>query len=186
VLGGALTLRLQHAHTLGEWDWMSRDRQQSTYLLRSTGGDCNDIFAVNPLRRSAWIVAVSWAMILGPVFLLTGEFQALVLIAAGWLAATGIIMCTPILIWCLIEEGVKLIRRRVSPPIESLDLSPRAYNLLRRHGFESIASVDATPDTSLMLLSNMDARAVREIRRAISIWRYQRWQERGFPADGLP
>ena len=46
--------------------------------------------------------------------------------------------------------------------------------------------VEATPDSSLMLLSNMDARAVREIRRAISIWRYQRWQERGFPADGLP
>ena len=155
-------------------------------MLRSAGGDCNDIFAVNPLGRSAWVVGVSWLMLLGPIFFLEGEIQASVLIPAGWVAATGIIMCTPILIWCLVEEAWKLVGRRISPPIESLDLSPRAYNLLRRHGFESIATVEATPDSSLMLLSNMDARAVREIRRAISIWRYQRWQERGFPADGLP
>ena len=165
---------------------MSRESNQTTFMLRSAGGDCNDIFAVNPLRRSAWVVGVSWLLLLGPIFFLEGELQALVLIAAGWVAATGIIMCTPILIWCLVEEAWKLVRRRISPPIESLDLTPRAYNLLRRHGFESIASVEATPDSSLMLLSNMDARAVREIRRAISIWRYQRWQERGFPADGLP
>lgn len=165
---------------------MSRDSNQTTFVLRSSGGDCNDIFAVNPLRRSAWVVAISWVTLLVPIFLLDGELQALVLIAAGWVAATGIILCTPILIWCLIEEAWKLVRRRISPPIEALDLSPRAYNLLRRHGFESIAGVDATPDTSLMLLSNMDARAVKEIRRAVSIWRYQRWQERGFPADGLP
>ena len=165
---------------------MSRESNQTTFMLRSAGGDCNDIFAVNPLRRSAWIVAISWAMLLVPIFFLKGDIQALTLIAAGWIAATGIIMVTPILIWCLIEEGWKLVRRRISPSIDALDLSPRAYNLLRRHGFESIAGVDATPDSSLMLLSNMDARALREIRRAISIWRYQRWQERGFPADGLP
>ena len=165
---------------------MSRHSNQTTYMLRHSGGDCNDIFAVNPLRRSAWIVSISWALLLVPIFLMTGDWQALILIAVGWIAATGIIMCTPILIWCLVEEAWKLIRRRISPPIEALDLSPRAYNLLRRHGFESIDSVDATPDSSLMLLSNMDARAVLEIRRAISIWRYQRWQERGFPADGLP
>jgi hypothetical protein len=165
---------------------MSRESNQTTFMLRSAGGDCNDIFAVNPLRRSAWVVGVSWLLLLVPIFFLEGELQALVLIAAGWVAATGIIMCTPILIWCLVEEVWKLVRRRISPPIESLDLSPRAFNLLRRHGFESIASVEATPDSSMMLLSNMDARAVREIRRAISIWRYQRWQERGFPADGLP
>ncbi len=165
---------------------MSRDSNQTTFLLRSGGGDCNDIFAVNPLRRSAWIVSISWTTLLVPIFFLEGDLQALVLIAAGWVAATGIIMCTPILIWCIIEEVWKIVRRRISPPIESLDLSPRAYNLLRRHGFESIDSVEITPDASLMLLSNMDARALREIRRSISIWRYQRWQERGFPADGFP
>ena len=45
---------------------MSRESNQTTFMLRSAGGDCNDIFAVNPLRRSAWIVGVSWLMLLGP------------------------------------------------------------------------------------------------------------------------
>jgi hypothetical protein len=165
---------------------MNRNAYQGAMLLRSRGGDCNDIFAVNPLRRSFWIVFVSWMMILVPIFVLHGDWRSLALIAGGWIAATGIIMCTPILIWCLVEEAWKFVRRRVTPNIEQLDLSPRAYNLLRRHGLESISAIEATPDSSLMLLSNMDQRAIREIRRAISIWRYQRWQERGFPADGMP
>jgi hypothetical protein len=165
---------------------MNRRPAENALMLRTSWGDCNDIFAVNPLRRSAWIVAVSWAMVLIPAFLMHGSWRSLLLIAGGWVAATGIIMCTPIFIWCLIEEGWKLVRRRISPAVEQLDLSPRAFNLLRRHGFETIASVEATPDSSLILLSNMDARAVREIRRAISLWRYQRWQERGFPANELP
>ena len=108
------------------------------------------------------------------------------LIAFGWLAMTGIVMVTPILIWCLVEEGVKAVRRHRDPTTELLDLSPRAVNLLRRHGFETIAQVERTPDSTLALLSNMDASAIREIRRAVSIWRYQRWQARGFPADDLP
>lgn len=155
-------------------------------MYRSHGSDCNDLFAVNALQRSAWIVFISWAMILIPAFLLEGSLQALLLIGFGWIAATGIVMCTPIFIWCLAEEAWKGVRRRIDPPIEALDLSPRAYNLLRRHGYETIDSVDAAPDATLALLSNMDARAIREIRRAVSIWRYQRWQERGFPADELP
>jgi hypothetical protein len=155
-------------------------------MLQYRGGDCNDIFAVNPLRRSAWIVSVCWAFLLGPAFLLHGDAQMLMLISFGWLAATGIILVTPILIWCLIEEAWKVLRRRVDPTIEELDLSPRACNLLRRHGLETIASIERVSDSSLSLLSNMDARAIREIRRAISIWRYKRWQDRGFPADGMP
>jgi len=155
-------------------------------MLQYRGGDCNDIFAVNPLRRSTWIVSVCWALVLGPAFLLHGDAQMLMLISFGWLAATGIILVTPIFVWCLIEEAWKILRRRVDPTIDELDLSPRASNLLRRHGLETIASIERVPDSSLSLLSNMDARAIREIRRAISIWRYQRWQERGFPADGMP
>lgn len=156
-------------------------------MLRSHGhGDLNDLFAVNPLRRSAWIVTICWALILGPWLLLEGEWRSLVLVATGWVAATGIIMVTPILVWCLVEEAVRAVRRRITPPVDVLALSPRARNLLRRHGFETIASVEATPDSAMLLLSNMDSRALREIRRAISLWRYQRWQERGFPADELP
>ena len=161
-------------------------RTRSELAMAYRRPDANDLFSVNPLRRSAIVVAVCWAMILLPAWLLSGDAQALILIAFGWLAFTGIIMVTPILIWCLVEEAVKALRRRTNPPVDLLDLSPRAANLLRRHGFETIAQVDATSDASLLLLSNMDARALREIRRAISIWRYQRWQERGFPADELP
>jgi hypothetical protein len=157
-----------------------------TALLTRSYGDANDIFATNPLRRSAGVVGVSWAMVLIPYFLLAGEYRALALVGVGWLAATGIIMCTPILIWCLVEELVKAIRRRVTPPIEELNLSERAYNLLRRHGLDSISSVETLPDSSLLLLSNMDTRALKEIRRSISLWRYRRWQDRGFPADGMP
>ena len=164
----------------------SQPRTRAEVTMRYSGGGVNDLFAENPLRRSAWIVGVSWAMLLGPAWLLDGDARALVLIAFGWLAVTGIVMVTPILIWCLAEEAWKVVRRRVDPPVTLLDLSPRAANLLRRHGFETIASVEATSDVSLSLLSNMDARAIREIRRAISIWRYMRWQERGFPADELP
>lgn len=151
-----------------------------------SGTDCSDLFAVNPLRRSVTVVTVCWALILVPALLLHGDARALVLIGGGWLAATGIIMCTPIVVWCLIEEAWRFVHRRITPPIEVLDLSPRAFNLLRRHGFETIRSVDETPDASLALLSNMDPRAIREIRRSISIWKYRRWQERGFPADQLP
>ena len=168
----------------------SRSSARSTYGgaldPRTSYGSYNDIFAVNPLRRSFGIVATSWLLLLGPAFLLDGELRSLILIASGWLAATGIIICTPILIWCLVEEAVRVIKRRVTPPIAELNLSQRAHNLLRRHGFETIADVDRTSDASLMLLSNMDGRALREIRRAVSIWKYQRWQSRGFPADELP
>jgi len=164
---------------------MARNPYSSAMMTRSYT-DANDLFATNPLRRSAWIVGVSWAMVLVPYFLPHGEYRAIALVGGGWLAATGIIMCTPILVWCLVEELVKVVRRRVNPPIEELSLSPRAYNLLRRHGLETIASVETLPDGSMLLLSNMDARALREIRRSISLWRYRQWQERGFPADGMP
>jgi hypothetical protein len=30
----------------------------------------------------------------------------------------------------------------------------------------------------------MEARRLREVRRAVSLWKYRRWQEEGFPATG--
>lgn len=152
----------------------------------STGGSDTDIFAVNPIRRSFTISASCWTMVLGPIFLLEGDLQASLLIGLGWLAAAGIVFVTPIFFWSLAEAGWQHIRWRVSPTIEDLDLSPRAYNLLRRHGFDTISSVEMTPDVSLMLLPNMDPKALHEIRRAINLWRYRRWQEAGFPAGGAP
>ncbi|CAN5558976.1 hypothetical protein BH24CHL1_BH24CHL1_15010 [soil metagenome] len=163
----------------------SREIYQSTRYA-SLGGSESDIFAVNPLKRSAIIAGICWLMVLIPIVFLEGHVQATALIAGGWLAAAGIVFVTPIFFWSLAEVGWERIRWRVSPTIDDLDLSPRAYNLLRRHGFETINSVDLTPDVSLMLLSNMDNSALREIRRAINIWKYLRWQEKGFPAGEAP
>lgn len=142
--------------------------------------DLGGLFAVNPIRRSFAVIVVSIVMMLLPPMLLDGPAQAAALIIAIWFGVTGVIMCTPILIWSIVEELWHQCQRRLWPTIEQLDLSPRAQNLLRRHGFVTIASVEQTPDTTMLLLSNMDQRAVHEIRRSISLWRYRCWQERGF------
>jgi hypothetical protein len=142
--------------------------------------DLGDIFAVNPIRRSFVVILICAALIGLPFLILQGEVQMAVELVTGWFGFTGLIMCTPILIWSLLEEGWHLLQRRLWPTIEQLDLTPHAYNLLRRHGYVTIASVEQTPDTSLLLLSNMDSRAVQEIRRSVNLWRYRRWQERGF------
>lgn len=146
----------------------------------STHSDLGDLFAVNPIRRSFVMVIVCLLLIGLPLVLLQGEAQMAVEVVSGWFGLTGLIICTPILLWSVAEEGWRLLERRLWPTIEDLGLSPRAYNLLRRHGFVTIASVERAPDTSLLLLSNMDSRALQEIRRGVSLWRYRRWQERGF------
>lgn len=157
------------------------------YLAQRYGGrypsshsDLGDLFSINPIRRSLGAIVVCALLIALPLVTLRGEAQLAVEIVAGWLGLTGLIICTPIFLWSLGEEGWRMLERRIWPTIEELDLSPRAHNLLRRHGFVTIASVERTTDTSLLLLSNMDSRVVQEIRRGVSIWRYQRWQERGF------
>jgi hypothetical protein len=70
------------------------------------------------------------------------------------------------------------------PPVDQLDISPRLIHILLRHGYDTIESVDSAPDAALLLLSNMDARGVRDVRRAVAVWRYRRWQEQGFPVAG--
>ncbi len=172
----------QHANQLGK-----NSREIAYNVQRAARSQhSDDIFATNPLRRSFFIAFGSWLVILIPIMLLKGDAQALVLIGAGWLAAAGIIFVTPIFFWFLFEVVWSAIRRRTTPLIEELNLSPRAYNLLYRHGFETISSVDRTSDTSLSLLSNMDARTLREIRRSVNLWKYQRWQDRGFPHGETP
>lgn len=178
-------IRRGHASALPARQLSTREIYHNTRYA-SMGTSESDIFAVNPLKRSAIIAGGCWSMVLIPILFFKGDLQATALIAGGWLAAAGIVFVTPIFFWSLAEAGWERIRWRVSPTIEDLELSPRAYNLLRRHGFETITSVDLTPDVSLMLLSNMDARALHEIRRSISIWKYLRWQEKGFPAGEAP
>jgi hypothetical protein len=142
--------------------------------------DLGDIFAVNPIRRSLIATLVSLGMMALPAMFLEGGAQAATMIIAVWFGCTGLILCVPILIWSLLEALWAQCQRRIWPTVDQLDLTPRAHNLLRRHGFVTIASVEQTPDTTMLLLSNMDQRALHEIRRSISLWHYRRWQERGF------
>jgi Bacterial RNA polymerase, alpha chain C terminal domain len=142
--------------------------------------DLGDLFAVNPIRRSLTTILVSLAIMLLPAMFLHGGTQAAVMVLAIWFGCTGLILCVPILIWSVLEALWARIQRRLWPTIDQLDLTPRAHNLLRRHGFVTIVSVEQTPDTTMLLLSNMDPRALHEIRRSVSLWRYRRWQERGF------
>ena len=151
------------------------------YGARSGGhSDLGDIFSVNPIRRSLTVILVSLGMMILPAMLLSGEAQMAVLIITVWFGCTGLIMGIPILIWSVVEEVWHRCQRRLWPTVDQLDLSERGHNLLRRHGFVTIASVDQTPDTTMLLLSNMDSRALHEIRRSISIWQYRHWQEQGF------
>ncbi len=144
------------------------------------GSQLSDPFAVDPIRRSATIVLLSLAILLGP-FLVSPEFGAGMMIAVGWLAATGVIFCVPILIWSLIEEAVRMLQRRIQPPVDELNLTPRIIHNLQRHGYATIRAIHLESDTSLLLLSNMESADVRQIRRAINLWRYARWQAQGFP-----
>ena len=161
----------------------ARSYPSARYGVTSASSDVVDPFAVNPIRRSFAVVVTSALIVFGPL-LIGGAVATTVLLAVGWLAATGLVMGTPILIWSLAEEGWRLLDRRLRPSVDLLDLSPRVAHILLRHGYESIEAVDRVPDATLLLLSNMDNRGLREVRRAISLWKYRRWQEQGFPATG--
>jgi len=146
-------------------------------------GALADPFAVNPIRRSLALVVGCALVVFGPWFV-SGELATTVMLSVGWLAVTGLVMGIPVLLWSLTEEAVRMVRVRLRPPIARLDISPRVLHILARHGYDSIESVDAAPDAALLLLSNMDTRGLREVRRAITLWKYRRWQEKGFPAVG--
>ena len=137
-------------------------------------------FAVNPVRRSAGLVAAGAATFLGPL-LVGGETGTTAMLAGGWLGMIGLAIGIPVLVLSLLEAGWDAVRRRLHPPVEQLDLPPRLTHVLRRHGYDSIAAVERTPDAALLLLANMDPRGLREVRRAVALWRYRRWQDAGFP-----
>jgi hypothetical protein len=158
----------------------------ATWRGRGAGSDAvslADPFAVNPIRRSFALVVCCALIIFGP-WLINETVATTVMLSVGWLAVTGLVMGVPVLIWSLIEAGILQMRRRMHPPVEALEISPRVIHILQRHGYNTIESVDTAPDAALMLLSNMDARGLREIRRAAAVWRYRRWQEQGFPVAG--
>lgn len=162
-------------------------RVQTAYYARQlpAGTTVSDPFSVDPVRRSGTVVAVCLAIVVSAA--ITGDdLGTAILLSVGWIAAIGLVFCVPILIWSAIEEGIAIVRRRIHPPLEELDLPPRVLHILHRHGFETIVAVDRVDDVHLLTLSNLDARDLHQIRRAISLWKYARWQERGFPASGMP
>lgn len=139
-----------------------------------------DPFAVNPIRRSTLLVAASALAFFGPL-LLGGPNGAMTIIAGGWLGLVGLALGIPVLLLSLGEELYGRLIEQLRPSVERLAVSPRVRHILARHGYQAIATVEQTPDAVLLLLSNMEQRDVRELRRAISLWRYREWQERGFP-----
>ncbi|HET9015293.1 MAG TPA: DNA-directed RNA polymerase subunit alpha C-terminal domain-containing protein [Thermomicrobiaceae bacterium] len=143
-----------------------------------------DPFAVNPIRRSALAIAVAGFTLFGGTRVFGPGIGTTLLYTCGWLAATVLIFSIPVLIVSVCAELWTLLRRRTHPSISQLDLSPRVLHLLERHGYTVIDEVDHAPDGALLLLSNFDARALREVRRAVSLWKYRRWQDAGFPARG--
>lgn len=149
------------------WDQMSWSQQP-------------DPFAVNPIRRSLVLVVTSAVVFFGPL-LFGGDNGAMAVIAGGWLGLVGLAIGIPVLLLSLGEAAYQRLIEHLRPSVDRLDLCPRLQNILVRHGYSAIAAIEATPDPVLLLLSNMEARDVREIRRAISLWRYREWQARGFP-----
>ncbi|HEY8446063.1 MAG TPA: DNA-directed RNA polymerase subunit alpha C-terminal domain-containing protein [Thermomicrobiales bacterium] len=153
------------------------------YQTATSTGQLADPFAVNPIRRSTALVVACSLTVTAPWAFGEGVGTT-VMLSVGWLAMTGLVIGIPVLLISLLEAGFTLARRRLRPSVEQLDISPRVQHVLMRHGYHAIADVDRTPDAALLLLSNMDARALREVRRAIALWKYRRWQERGFPVSG--
>lgn len=147
------------------------------------GSDLADPFAINPVRRSLGVVLVSALVVFGPLAV-GGAVATTAMLAVGWLGVTGLVMGTPILVWSAAEESWRRVDRRFHPGVDQLGLSARVEHVLVRHGYESIDEVDRETDAGLLLLSNLDARGLREVRRAISLWKYRRWQDQGFPATG--
>ncbi len=143
-----------------------------------------DPFAINPIRRSSALVATCGMTIAAP-WAFGDAVGTTVMLSVGWLAVTGLVIGLPVLLISLLEAGWETICRRLRPPVDCLEISPRVQHVLLRHGYRTIDEVDRAPDAALLLLSNMDARGVREVRRAIALWKYRRWQERGFPPTGV-
>lgn len=126
----------------------------------------SDLFAVNPFRRSAGAVAACVALIALPFLVLRGATQEAVALLTTWIGLPSLILCLPILILSLLAEGWQRLQRRIWPTVDRLDFPSRIHRLLCRHRSVVISSVEDTPDVALILLSNMDGCALREICRA--------------------
>lgn len=151
------------------------------------GGEASrlpDPFAENAVARSATVVALCSAIVTVP-FLISDALGMAVMLSVGVFAVAGLVFVTPILVWSLAEAALIALQRRIHPTVEQLDLSPRIAHILRRHGITTIRGVERAADATLLSLSNMEPSDVRVIRRAVRLRNYRRWQEEGFPAEGI-
>ncbi len=163
---------------------MNSSRHYSTMQLqRRVGNQPWDPFAINPVRRSLASFIVCAAVFIVPMALFPQNLEALTMVLFGWLAAIGMVMCFPIFLISVVELGWTHLSRRMYPSVDLLDVSPRVSNLLNRYGFRTIDSVDRCSDDGFLMLTNFDPKALHELRRAVSIWKYRRWQDAGFPAE---
>jgi hypothetical protein len=143
----------------------------------------NGIFAVNPIRRTATLIAVC-LLVLGVVVLLLrggGNRGDAVLLMAAALVGAILVLAVPLLLWSVAADLHRRYRRRTSPDLTDLRLSTRTENILRRAGYETVADIDGLDDDRLLALPRMEDHDVRQIRRALSLWTYRQWQESGFP-----
>lgn len=143
----------------------------------------HDPFSVNPIRRSLAGVVGSLAIMIVP-FLVSDEAGATMMLAVGWLAMAILVFSLPVLIWATVEEVVTTAHRRLYPPVSDLDLSERVVHILERHGIRTIRAAEALDPAAMHLMGNMAPRDVQDVQRAITLWRYRRWQNAGFPAEG--
>lgn len=162
-----------------------RNYSATLQLQRRAAAAPWDPFAINPVRRSLAAFTIFTAAFILPMAVLPVDLEALTMVLFGWLAAIGMVLTFPVLVMSLIELGWTRIARRLYPSIDLLEISPRVRNLLNRYGFRTIDSVERTSDDAFLMLTNFDPRALRELRRAISIWKYRRWQDAGFPANWM-
>jgi RNA polymerase alpha subunit len=144
------------------------------------GSTLADPFAVNPIRRSLVICLASAGVIFLP-WLINEQLGTTMMMTLGWLAITGLVFGVPVLLISLMEFALETVRSRLYPPVEHLGLSPRVLHILRRHGYATIEDVRRASDAVLLSLSNMDDRALREIRKQLSLRQYREWQDAGFP-----
>jgi hypothetical protein len=144
----------------------------------------HDPFSINPIRRSLVAVVGSLGIITLP-FLVSEGTGTTVMLSVGWLAMAVLVFSLPVLIWATAEELVAALRRKVHPPISDLDLPQRIVHILQRHGVRTIRAAESLDEASLLLMSNLTPRDAQAVGRALSLWRYRRWQDAGFPAGGM-
>jgi hypothetical protein len=143
----------------------------------------HDPFSVNPIRRSLAGGIGSFAVMAVP-FLVSDDVGASVMLSVGWIALAVLIFCLPVFFISVGEELLRIVTDRVQPPVTELEISDRLVHILSRHGVRSIEKLNRLDYASLHLMANMEARDIRSLERALSLWRYRRWQNAGFPDEG--